>query len=611
MTEVSFFAPQDEGALRVRLRSPSGAISDWLASPFDPVRVLSHQEPGDYVATLEPLGELPVEYAFSVADEAGAVDVQPPRVTELRSRSSTFERVSPSGRDGSGDRPPPPEVTRSSDLPPVQDEARESPNPGASSRRITVGLSENVPYQRAHWRPYAGGDVRVDLTSSGLDVVIADRPDQWRAPRLRISTALESVRVERLLVPRFEGGVRVTIRAGALATADLVVRVVPSDPSRRALVQALGARSGAEAKTLAAGLASNPLLEHLSDPSTSKRDPWTVVVIGLLATRFPAFGEVADRLWAHVDPVSIGWVADVHVLTARRRLTLASHANTEEKVRAAGQAIKELTEARRTGAPHFSQTNRMMGDLLGALSDGAPTDPQRRAAALERDQWRRAILLGGSAGPTFTWVMANRNVGRGDADAVPTVYAPTRGELSSAFSRVLFEGEVSLGRIRPRPPSTTSRGHKSSTGLGVRGGASNAGWPVDETPGGEPKPPAMARPILDLADPNKGRFGGRSSHAGFRLGVSFGKARKTWVDLTLFVACESGEVRPFEDVADFFLHDTFEPVRLRATFRGSLAQVPLVSSGGFTVGAWLPRLAIELELDLSAVPGAPSRIVNF
>ncbi len=582
MTTLSFFAPSDAGALRVRLRSPAGSAQDWIATPFDPVRTLSGVPSGEYTATLEPMGELPVDYVFTVRERSGDVEVRPPTIKELRSQSGALEQIEPASRN--------PTEAPHSDADPQ----------GSVLRRITIGLSENVPYRRAHWQPYLGSDVRVELTNSGLDVIIADETREREVPRLRISMAVEKIRIERFLVPRYRGGVKVSFRPGSLATADMNIRVVPVDPGRRALVQTLGARTGAEAAVLARDLRASALFATLRDPAGQDGDPWGTTVLGLLSTRFPAFAELADEVWRDLDLRSIGWLADAHVLAARRRLAAAAGTGSSGRIQSADEALSKLTSARRLGAPYFGQTNRLMGEMLGALADKAPVEVQRKQALHERDRWRKTIKLSGGANPTFSWMLSNRNSGEIGPEAGETLYAPTRGELSSTFSRILFEGEVALGQIRPRPPSAGLRPRHSTS---QRQAGLSSSLDLD--------PPALERPVLHEDDPNKGRFGGDSLKAGFRLGVSFGKTRGRWVDLTLFVAAESGEVKPFEDVVDFFLHDTFEPERLRATFRGIEAQISIVSSGGFTVGAWLPRQAVELELDLATVPLAPRRIVRF
>lgn len=119
--------------------------------------------------------------------------------------------------------------------------------------------------------------------------------------------------------------------------------------------------------------------------------------------------------------------------------------------------------------------------------------------------------------------------------------------------------------------------------------------------------PALTRPVLVPDDPQKGRFGGKSEVNGFRLYVRFEETKRDWVNLTLVVASP----RPMDgEVAEFFLHDTFNPDNYREPFQGKRAELTEVMAwGGFTCGVWIPNRNIELELDLSAVPRAP-RIIR-
>jgi hypothetical protein len=108
-------------------------------------------------------------------------------------------------------------------------------------------------------------------------------------------------------------------------------------------------------------------------------------------------------------------------------------------------------------------------------------------------------------------------------------------------------------------------------------------------------------------DPNKGRFGGRRSKGGFELRAAFTPTSdKNWVRITLTVAAKN-EV-PQSAVAEFFLHDSFRPSRVKATFRDAVAAKTVTAWGGFTVGAWIPSKGVELELDLAQEPGAPDII---
>jgi hypothetical protein len=118
--------------------------------------------------------------------------------------------------------------------------------------------------------------------------------------------------------------------------------------------------------------------------------------------------------------------------------------------------------------------------------------------------------------------------------------------------------------------------------------------------------PALARPILNPDDPQKGRFGGKAEVGGFRLYVRFEETRRDWIDLTLIVASKE----PMDDeIAEFFLHDTFKPNRYVEPFNKKRAELTEVRAwGGFTCGVWIPSRNVELELDLAALPRAPRLI---
>jgi hypothetical protein len=145
-------------------------------------------------------------------------------------------------------------------------------------------------------------------------------------------------------------------------------------------------------------------------------------------------------------------------------------------------------------------------------------------------------------------------------------------------------------------------------------GELDASEPVTGTrPGGrssqsaDSDPPALSRMIMVPDDPNKGRFGGRRSRGGFELRAAFTPTSdKNWVGITLTVAAKK-EV-PKGAVAEFFLHDSFRPSRVKATFRNAVATHTVTASGGFTVGAWIPSEEVELELDLAHEPRTPNII---
>jgi hypothetical protein len=142
--------------------------------------------------------------------------------------------------------------------------------------------------------------------------------------------------------------------------------------------------------------------------------------------------------------------------------------------------------------------------------------------------------------------------------------------------------------------------------------AIRTGLPIEAIAGpiaGRSSAPALNRPVSYPDDPLRARFGGKASANGARLTATFGpvKHNKAWVQVLLKVFSD----RPANgEVAEFFLHDTFDPDHLIVSFEGKVAQLQFVAYGGFTVGVWLPSRLTELELDLSTAPKAPSVIRN-
>ena len=79
------------------------------------------------------------------------------------------------------------------------------------------------------------------------------------------------------------------------------------------------------------------------------------------------------------------------------------------------------------------------------------------------------------------------------------------------------------------------------------------------------EPPAMRRMIVSKDDPNKGRFGRRRSRGGFELRAEFTPTfNKNWIRITLTVAT-SLELSK-DAIVEFFLHDSFRPMRSSKIF---------------------------------------------
>ena len=118
-------------------------------------------------------------------------------------------------------------------------------------------------------------------------------------------------------------------------------------------------------------------------------------------------------------------------------------------------------------------------------------------------------------------------------------------------------------------------------------------------------PPALARKRLRRDDPWKGRFGGEASRDGFSLGAEFKNAGKSSVQIILRVTGPADEALQNMECVEFYLHDSFDPDVVPAVFEDGSAELSLLAYGGFTVGAWIPCVGVELELDLAELSNAP------
>ena len=84
---------------------------------------------------------------------------------------------------------------------------------------------------------------------------------------------------------------------------------------------------------------------------------------------------------------------------------------------------------------------------------------------------------------------------------------------------------------------------------------------------------------------------------------------RNWVTVVLTVEAGPSANVGLGDFARIVLHPTFSPPAIKVAFRGRHARLRIRAWGGFTVGAWVPRDGIELELDLAQVESAP-RIIR-
>lgn len=159
----------------------------------------------------------------------------------------------------------------------------------------------------------------------------------------------------------------------------------------------------------------------------------------------------------------------------------------------------------------------------------------------------------------------------------------------SALMRRLVrtEAEVSEALDQLSTESDGSSGKASRT---------EAGFGLDEAP-------ALSLPIHWADDPHKGRFGGYAQQMGFKVAATFTRTRsKDWIHVYITVEGEAPEGTP----AHLYLHDSFIPDKRVVSFRRGKAQIVLTAWGAFTVGVWLPKQGVELELDLALLDEAPS-----
>lgn len=612
MTKLHFEAPSDLSVGRVRVVGRAGVIRDWMATP-DTRRFTEDVAPGYYSAEISPAGLAPQSVIFEVqpgtedsvvlpafswlqantsnvtfldiSDESEAIRAlfaEAPR-TDARELPKTIAaesfgilpssdglKMSPDLFDHS------PNPVPSRDLPPPLS------SPAATGQRISVGLSVESAANESY-RPYAG-QAALGLSEGRLQLTLdtpklpAGRP----AGRVRLSLAIERSRIERLLLPLYQGGVQVTISPSTLSELDAEVEVTPRDPRLRALARVLGAGASDEAKAI------RPLL----DDQTS--DPWEALLSALLSFRFPdvfpALGATQAKRLVDLAP----WAYDSHVVRARQRL-YDTHSSEDQAV-AARDALEMLKKAQTRGSPYFSYSNTLFAELIEALSghfERVGSEREISNAAKIRRRWFREQPLQAGAGVSFSWLRRDPRLVKAG------LLAPLRsvsGRLPSTSTNVIFQGRLTGDRIQieaPEMQGSGSRFVKPSAGRSPHGsGPSDA--------------PAQHRLPGPKDDPNLGRFGGASKSEGYTLAARFeDQEDEDWAAIIITVTAEPGLPVSAGGVVWFCLHPSFNPQWVRVMLINGRAELSIETWGGFTVGAWLPDGRVELELDLAKHPLAP------
>lgn len=208
----------------------------------------------------------------------------------------------------------------------------------------------------------------------------------------------------RMLVALFDGGVRVQVRRSGSYAGALDLDIMPLDPDRLALSQALAAGAGGEGMTiLNQFLSRNELFAYINDDAP--QDPWTAIMAVLVGVKFSKLGPKEGAIVSDLAS-RYGWITDALILEARR--LVAEQASSWRELNAnRRRSLSVLKRARQVGAPYFFYSNAMVSDLLAALaSRPADMPPEQGFDARvedERRRWQRFIGWQGQSGAFFTW----------------------------------------------------------------------------------------------------------------------------------------------------------------------------------------------------------------
>eukprot|EP01035_Chromulina_nebulosa_P021081 gene21081-27317_t len=648
-TSLHFEAPKDLSVGTVKISGASGTIADWIATPDRRLFQQEELKSGLYTAEIGPAGLAPQSIFFEVREGQANTVVLPTFSTLSSSGSNTsfFDTdsqdiltVMPYAMDFSGLNLPRTDLQslgfagrdadESSSVAMEQPERQKPENPReielrTITRRVSIGLSQERR-GRETFDLYKG-EPDMDLIAGRLEIVVpCEHPDtRWISRRVRLSMAIEKVRIERCLLPLYQGGTRITIAAPPFSPDDLELTILPADPKLRALVRALDAGTSDEAAAVRDAILPLSGPDRLLNPW---EDPWAAMLAGLLAIRFPATFPPLEATWTEKLTKRASWAFDAYVIQARQVLSSISYDATaipeqiylsaeelsrprignKQEVEAVARAVSILAKAQTSGSPYFRYTNQLFGEMAAAISDFLKGNRTITASAdqnkFERlhSRWCADLALQRGAGPTFTWLARDQAALKERHILVP--HRNPSGRLRSSDTTILFEGEVKAGQISITASSPPNRSQGEAAPQ-----RSNAPQSLETRGATEAPMPAMARSPGPEADPNKGRFGGRAEAGGFILQAFFESAKfRHWVNIDLTVEAETSRMVGLSDVAYFVLHPSFSSSTIKVAFRGRRARLRLQAWGGFTVGIWLPKQMVELELDLSKLATAPEII---
>ncbi|MFT3690858.1 hypothetical protein [Paenirhodobacter sp.] len=296
-TSLHFEAPSDLSVGTVRITGEGTMVADWVATPDNRTFSQDDLKPGIYSAEIGPAGVSPQSVVFQV-QEGQANNVVLPSFSALSasgSNTSFFDHVSLRTTST-----PPQSISEhlfakaefkvSSDrkfLSQLGLSKPEKPSqPGtvsAESRRFFIGLSEESRGRDAF--DTFRSRTSMEVFPGRIEVELPTDPgrDPWAGHRVRLSVAVQRLRVERCLLPLYAGGTRITATVPPLSSADVELAILPIDAKLRSLVRALDAGTSAEAAAVRDDVIGK------NDPAAQLGkggDPWAAILGALLPIRF-------------------------------------------------------------------------------------------------------------------------------------------------------------------------------------------------------------------------------------------------------------------------------------------------------------------------------------
>ncbi len=472
----------------------------------------------------------------------------------------------------------------------------------AETRYLSVGLT-TINSAQGHKPARFEGPFAAQLLDDKLRLRVA-RPENWSpesGDKLRLSLAVQNLRLERLHLPLYRAGTSISINPVSRMSSDVDLEVLPIDARLRGVVRALRIGNVHHAEAVRDQIFSQR--DGGALPDHGRGDPWDAMLTALIYLRFPEVFGPLDDVWVDELADRYSWAADALIIKAQQT-RLAAASDPDHLVEKAEEMVALLRKARAQSSPYYSYANQMYGDLCELLCDfqDLSKDSAKKISRL-RTKWQKDTALQRGAGISFSWLARDQKAFR-ESDRKKIV--PNRkvtGRLYSPNTNVVFEGRLSPGAI------AIERAASKQAAERIRNTLPNAAAQLTKRAEREawaPKDcPALSRPAGPDDDPNKGRFGGQAAAGGFELLARFGRADKATASIELEVASDDPKAIELGDSVWFCLHPTFNPVWVRIYFDRGRASLPISAWGGFVVGAWLPRQGVELELDLAAQDEAP------